>query len=109
MRQGAGQSNPDPVSLGSPSAPRRRSGRRRWLVLLLALLAPPAVGLWGWFHPTDAWLLVRSAVVGSVVGIVRARDQRDIPERARPRWTALAIGLGVLCAVAGPVGAWLAR
>jgi hypothetical protein len=79
------------------------------LLLTPVLLAPPlGIGVWGWFHPTHAWLLAHSALIASVMGFINARDQRDTPERARPRWTTWQIGLGVLSVVAGPVGAWLA-
>ena len=102
MRQAGDQADPDPVS---PS-PRRRWGRRLALLLTPLLLAPLGLGVWGWFHPTNAWLLAQSALIGSVVGFVNARDQ--IPKRARPHWIAMAIGYMVLVVVAGLVGAWLA-
>jgi hypothetical protein len=63
------------------------------------------LGVWGWFHPSDAWRHA-SVIVGSVAGIVTGRSH--IPERARPLGIALAIGYLVLVVAAGPVGAWLA-
>jgi hypothetical protein len=62
MRQAEGQAEPDPVSPGPPSAPRRRWGRRRWLVLMLQLLPPLVARVFGWFSPSDAWSRGRSAM-----------------------------------------------
>jgi hypothetical protein len=111
MRQGAGQANPDPDPLSpeSPSPPRRRRGRRRWLVWLFVGLVPLAVGVFGWFDPTDAWRGVWVVPVVIVVTTAQAWKRGGIPQWARPRVLAFAIGYGVLCSAAAPLGAWLAR
>jgi len=106
MRQGGGQATPDPPAPGSPPPPPRR--RVRWwrLVLPLPLLG---LGVWGWLRPTEAWLGLVLALL-PVVNLAMARDQREVPEWARPRWmVAWAIGYGLLVGAAAPVGAWLAR
>jgi len=66
------------------------------------------VGVSGWFWPTDAWRGLWVAFLPAVI-TAQAEDRGNIPERARPRWIAWAIGYGLLLGVAGPVGAWLAR
>ncbi len=109
MRQGAGQAEPDPLSPTSLSPPRRRWGRRRWLVLLLAPFPPLAAGVFGWLDPSEAWWGVWVLPVATAVQIAQAWERGDIPEWARPRWIAWAIGYAVLCGVAAPVGAWLTR
>jgi hypothetical protein len=109
MRQGGGQANPDPLSPGSPPPPRRRRGRRRWLVWLFVGLVPLAVGVFGWFDPTDAWWGVWVVPVVTAVTIAQLWERGGIPEWARRRVLAFAIGYGVLCSAAAPVGAWLAR
>ncbi len=121
MRQGAGQAEPDPVSPVSSSARSRRSGRRRWLVLMLTLLVPVGLGVygWGWLTLTDALRLGGVLGFGSVVrtAIQTSMDydgtitivHGGFSKGARARFIALGISYGVLCGVAAPVGAWLAR
>ncbi len=111
------QANPDPLSPGSPSAPRRRWGRRWGRVLLLALLAPLVAGVFGWFRPTEALRLGLSLVFIPIVNtaVITAMEYDGVisifPKGARPRWIvwAVAVAGGVLCGVAALVGAWLAR
>jgi hypothetical protein len=108
MRQGAGQGNPDPPPLESAS-PQRRRRVRWWRVVLFTLVPLLAAGVWGWLRPRDAWL-GWSLVLSPIVSIALARNQRDVPGWARPRWiVAWAIGYGVLAWVAVLIGAWLAR
>jgi hypothetical protein len=60
--------------------------------------------------PEQAWMGVWVLPVGTAMHIAQAWEDGKIPERARrPRWIALEMGYAVLCGVAGPVGAWLAR
>jgi hypothetical protein len=106
----AGQANPDLPAPGSPPAPPRRRGRW-WLVLLVTPLAPLTAGVFGWLYPSEApWWGALMLPAGTTMHIAQKWEDGKIPERERrPRWIALEIGYAVLCGVAGPVGAWLAR
>lgn len=111
MPQGGSQANPGPLSPGFPSPAPRQRGWRRWrLVLLLVPLGPLTAGVFGFLDPSEAWMGVWVAPVGAAMHIAQDWEDGKIPERARrPRWIALMMGYAVLCGVAGPVGAWLAR
>lgn len=78
--------------------------------MLATLLPPLAVGVFGWFDPTDAWVGVWVVPIGIAVTTALAWERGDIPpEWAQRRVIAWTIGYVVLSGAAGPVGAWLAR
>jgi hypothetical protein len=76
--------------------------------LLLAPLGPLAAGVFGWLDPSEAWVGVLLPV-GTAIQTTHAWERGKLSEWERqPRFIALKMGYAVLCAVAGPIGAWLA-